>query len=164
MTKKCSFTGHRLIKKEHASGLEALLMRSIEYAYSEGCRDFFSGGAVGFDTLAARCVVKFRISHPDARLVLLLPCMNQDEKWNAAQRDSYEFLLSNADEVEYVSEEYNESCMRERNFLLASRADILVAYVGHSRSGASQTVRMADSMGKTIYNLYPALEKSEVKS
>jgi len=162
--KGCAFSGHRFIPHSHLLRLRALVARAVRYAYSEGYRDFYNGGAMGFDLLAAEVVLEMKRDLPDIRLCMLLPCMNQDEKWNAAQRDSYEFLLSNADEVEYVSEEYNESCMRERNFLLASRADILVAYVGHSRSGASQTVRMADSMGKTIYNLYPALEKSEVKS
>lgn len=159
MAKVCSFTGHRLIKKEHFSRLCALIDRAIDYAYSEGCRTFISGGAVGFDTLAARSVIRFRLSHPDARLVLLLPCINQDEKWSDAQRDAYEHILSSANEVEYVFDEYTDSCMKERNFRLADRADILIAYVGHNRSGSAQTARMADNMGKTVYNLYKALEE-----
>jgi uncharacterized phage-like protein YoqJ len=158
LEKGCSFTGHRQIKSEHSKRLGALVEKAIEYAYGEGCRLFYSGGAIGFDTVAARAVVKFRITHPDVRLVMLLPCLNQDAKWSAEQKDAYSFILSAADEVEYVSEEYTDSCMRERNFLLASRADIVFAYVGHPRSGSAQTARMADSMGKTVYNLYKALE------
>ena len=50
--------------------------------------------------------------------------------------------------------------MRERNFALANAADILIAYVGRGVSGAAQTVRFADNLGKTIYNLYPTLEKT----
>lgn len=158
MIGSCSFTGHRIIKKEHENRIVPLIERSIEYAYSEGCRVFFSGGAVGFDTLAARSVLKFRLFHPDVKLVLILPCINQDEKWNREQKDSYEYLLGAADEVEYVSDAYTDGCMRERNFKLAHRADIMIAYVGHTRSGSAQTARMADSMGKTVYNLYKALE------
>lgn len=159
MEKACSFTGHRQIKKTHTEALFGLIEKAVAYAYSEGCRVFYSGGAVGFDTLAARSVIRFRLRHPDIRLILLLPCVNQDERWTDEQRESYEYILASADEVEYVSEEYTDSCMRERNFLLANRADILVAYVGHSRSGSAQTARMADSMGKTVYNLYKALEQ-----
>ena len=143
--------------------LPALIDRAVEYAYGVGCRVFYSGGAVGFDTLAARSVIRFRLNHPDVKLVLLLPCVNQDEGWSFRQKQSYEFMLSSANEIEYVSEEYTDSCMRERNFLLANRADILIAYVGHSRSGSAQTVRMADSMGKTVYNLYKALESEMQK-
>ena len=158
MIKITSFTGHRLIKKEHLQRLSPLVDRAIEYAYSEGCREFLCGGAVGFDTIAARCVIRFKMYHPDVRLKLILPCKNQDEKWSDRQRSAYEHLLSSADEVEFVADEYTDGCMRERNFILANRADVLVAYVGHNRSGSAQTVRMADSMGKTVYNLYKALE------
>jgi len=139
MNKACSFTGHRQIKKEHSEDILALIDKAVAFAYGEGCRVFFSGGAVGFDTLAARSVIRFRLSHPDVRLVLLLPCINQDERWSKGQKESYEYIVASADEVEYVSEEYTDSCMRERNFLLANRADILVAYVGYNRSGSAQT-------------------------
>lgn len=155
----CAFTGHRKIKQEHRKSIVGLLKRAVEYAYSRGCRVFYSGGAIGFDTLAAREVLRFRIDHPDVTLVLLLPCINQDEKWNAAERDSYEYILSAANEVKYISEEYSEGCMKQRNFALASSADILIAYLDRASSGSGQTVRMAGKMGKEVYNLYPSLEK-----
>lgn len=160
MKKNCAFTGHRQIKNEHKKKIIPLLVRAIEYAYSEGCRDFYAGGALGFDTLAAREVIRFRITHPDVRLILLLPCINQTERWSPAQVGFYDYVLSSADEVKYISEAYTDSCMRERNFALANAADIMIAYVGRGASGAAQTARFADNLGKTVYNLYPALENS----
>ncbi len=154
----CSFTGHRLIKSEHLNKLPELLSRAIAFAYGEGCRNFYCGGAIGFDTFAAREVLRFRISHPDVRLVLILPCLSQAEKWSAAQKAAYEYILSAADETVYVSEEYTDSCMRDRNMRLVEAADILVAYVSNRRSGSAQTARMAAQAGKKVYNLYPALE------
>jgi hypothetical protein len=47
--------------------------------------------------------------------------------------------------------------MRERNRYLAEEADLLIAYLSHSASGAGQTVRMAKSRGVQVYNLYSAL-------
>ncbi len=155
----CSFTGHRTIKEAHRARLPSLLARAVEYAYNEGCRSYFCGGAIGFDTYAAREVLRFRLSHPDARLILLLPCISQADGWEKRNRDVYDYILSEADETVYISDEYTPSCMRERNFLLAEHADILISYVSNGRSGSAQTVRMADKMGKRIYNLYPALEK-----
>ena len=154
----CSFTGHRQIKNEHISAISALVDQGIEYAYSMGCRTFYSGGAIGFDTVAARAVIRFRISHPDVRLVLCLPCVNQDELWSGSQRDDYGYLLRSADEVIYVSETYTHTCMRERNEMLAERSDLVIAYVGRARSGSSQTAKMAERLGKTVYNIYPTLE------
>ena len=110
--RSCSFTGHRDIKEAHSARLPELILRSIEYAYGLGCREFYAGGAVGFDTLAAKEVIRFRMSHPEVRLVLLLPCRNQDEKWTEMEKAVYEFTLSSADEIAYISEEYTPDCMR----------------------------------------------------
>lgn len=156
--KACAFTGHRRIESRHVQKLPELVLRAVQYAYDNGCRKFITGGAIGFDTLAAREIIKFRISHPDVSLVLALPCTNQDEHWSPSQRDAYSYTLSVADEVIYISDEYTETCMKERNLYLAEKSDILIAYVSRSASGAGQTVRMANRLGREIYNLYAALE------
>ena len=154
----CSFTGHRQIAYEKRAAVTALIARAVEYAYAEGCRTFMCGGALGFDTLAAREIIRFRMSHNDVRLILALPCPEQDAKWSDSQKNAYNYTVAEADEVIYVSESYTKNCMAERNRLLAESADILIAYVGRSTSGAAQTVRMADKLGKRIYNLYRAAE------
>jgi uncharacterized phage-like protein YoqJ len=159
--KACSFTGHRQIKREHEKELPNLVARAVKYAYEEGCRRFIAGGALGFDTLVAREVIKFRMHHPDVSLVLYLPCIAQDTKWKPQQKRLYEYLLSEADEVVYVSEEYTDGCMKERNRRIAEDADMLIAYVARTNSGAAQTVRMARELGREIYNLYPALERDK---
>ncbi len=160
MRKSCAFTGHRQIKNSHKNRIGELLSRAVAFAYSEGCRDFYAGGAIGFDTLAAREVIRFRISHPDVRLIMLLPCINQGAHWSSSQIGSYEYILSEADELKYISNEYTSTCMRERNAALADAADIMIAYVGRRGSGSSQTAGMAERMGKQVYNLYPSLENS----
>ena len=156
----CSFTGHRKIEPHHEGKIDTLVMRAIEYAYGRGCRAFYTGGAVGFDTVAAKQVILFRMSHPDVRLTVLVPCREQSERWSDRQKQMYDYCLSSADFVEYVSEAYTDDCMKKRNQRLVDAADTVIAYASHSRSGAGQTVRMAQRAGKTVYNLYPTLEKS----
>ena len=155
----CSFTGHRSIAAEIRAELINLLSRAVEYAYNEGCRDFICGGALGFDTLAAREVIRFRMRHNDVRLILALPCIEQDLKWSEAQKSAYGFTLAAADEVIYTSDFYTKTCMAERNRFLAEKCDILIAYVLRMQSGAGQTLRMAEKLGKRTYNLYPTLYK-----
>ena len=157
----CAFTGHRSIAAAHRGSVGELVFRAIEFAYGEGCRTFLSGGAIGFDTLAAREVVRFRLSHPDVRLVLILPCTDQDERWSQRDKDSYGYLIGAADEVTYLADSYTADCMKKRNFALASAADIVIAYVGRSASGSGQTVRMAERLGKRVYNLYPTLARGD---
>ena len=155
----CSFTGHRTIEDRHKPHLAGLVLRGIGYAYERGCRDFYFGGALGFDTVAAKELIRFRMSHPDARLRLILPCRNQAERWSLRDVEAYEYILSSADTVEYVSDLYTDGCMAIRNRRLAEVADMVIAYLGHERSGAGQTVRLAKSLGREVYNLYTALDK-----
>lgn len=152
--KNCSFTGHRQINESHIKPLEELLIKAIEYVYSEGCRNFFCGGALGFDTMAAKAIIALRIKHSDMRLCIVVPCKNQHDSWSPAERDMYEYVLSAADEVVYTSDEYKPGCMRVRNQWLADACDVLIAFVGRDKSGSAQTVRMAQQKGKTVYNLY----------
>ena len=159
--KICSFTGHRQIEKNHEMNISALILRSIEYAYDNGCRIFMAGGAIGFDTLAAREVIRFRMTHRDVKLRLALPCKEQDKSWSHEQRERYFHTLAEADEIVYLSDEYTKDCMKRRNDYLATSADILIAYVNRSRSGAAQTVRMAERLSKKVYNLYPALDNTK---
>lgn len=155
----CSFTGHRQIKKEHLGHLPDFIFRAIEYAYAKGCRRFMTGGAIGFDTFAAREIIKFRMIHPDAALVLVLPCEDQSDHWSSRHRDTYDYTLSQADEVIYMEQAYTPQCMKKRNRYIADRADILISYISKEYSGAAQTVRMASGTCNEIYNLYPAIEK-----
>ena len=141
-----------------------MLARAIGYVYSEGCRDFYCGGALGFDTLAAKEIIIFKLSHPDCRLHLLIPCKNQTEKWGASDARMYDYILSNADTAEFISDEYTDKCMRERNKRLVDLADTIVAYMCRPYSGAGQTVRMAKAQGKTVYNLYPTLDGDAQKN
>ena len=157
----CAFTGHRHINQKHESSLSDTVLRGIAYAYSKGCRKFLVGGAIGFDTVAAREVIRFKISHGDVALVLVLPCINQSERWSHSQKEMYNYTLSRADEIIYISDEYTPTCMKERNRYLAEHSDILLSYVSRQNSGAAQTVRMARGKCKEIYNLYQALEKEQ---
>ena len=151
----CAFTGHRKIEPEHREKIGLALQNAIAHAYDLGCRRFVAGGALGFDTEAAREVIRFRMSHPDVSLVLFLPCIEQDATWSVRQQSLYNYTLNCANEVKYISEGYDPDCMRRRNYAMAEECDIMIAYVSNPRSGSAQTVRRARELGREIYNLYP---------
>jgi uncharacterized phage-like protein YoqJ len=155
--KACSFTGHRIIPKDKETALSDLLDRAIDYAYGEGCRTFYCGGALGFDTMAAKAIIKKRMLKTDMRLIIVIPCADQDAKWNSGEKNMYNYVISSADEVIYTSLSYTKDCMKRRNERLAEMCDILIAFCGNARSGSAQTVRIAKSLGKTVYNLYPKI-------
>ncbi len=71
-------------------------------------------------------------------------------------QEQYHCLLKQADDVVYVSKEYNLKCMLERNRYLVDHASILVAvYDGSRRSGTGATVRYAQQLGREIYIINP---------
>ncbi len=154
----CSFTGHRLIESRHLPMLEEELKDAIHRAYEKGCRKFYAGGALGFDSMAALAVLSHRMFYPDTELHLVIPCRNQTERWHKADIDRYEYIMSRADTVEFLSDQYYDGCMRVRNQRLADLGDALIAYVGRDHSGSAQTLKMAQKAGKVILNLYKYLD------
>lgn len=156
----CCFTGHRTVavcRREHT--VQAVL-DAIAALRKRGYTRFITGGALGFDTLAAMCVLKMAETDPEIRLILAVPCLNQTEKWSGMP-DSlnhlrlYKEIMGRADEVIYVSEHtYFDGCMKLRNQYMIDRSSVCIAYWNGSRGGTSQTVRMAQKAGLTILNVY----------
>lgn len=72
-----SFTGHRHLS-EHTDFLVLKLKNEIIRAYRTGKRFFKTGGAVGFDTLAAEVVLQLREHLPELALMVIVPFEGQD--------------------------------------------------------------------------------------
>ncbi len=153
----CCFTGHRHLPKQHLNELAERLNRAIRIAYRRGVREFRTGGALGFDTLAALCVLDLRDEFSDVRLCLHLPCKDQTDRWSERDRRIYAEILAHADEIKYVSERYSRGCMHERNRSLVDGSDVCIALCLDSTGGSAYTVDYAKSKGVPVLNLAIAL-------
>ena len=152
--KTASFSGHRNISTEDLNALPQRLDRIIAALINLDIVFFESGCALGFDTLAAQAVLRARKMNREIKLIAVLPCINQSEKWPEADKKVYQQLLSAADNVVYVSNLfYDKDCMKQRNLYLATNSSICVAYMKRKRSGTAQTVRMAKKQGALVLNL-----------
>lgn len=156
MTKKaCAFTGHRTIPKVRYLLLKKTLINELRSLIEEGFNEFIAGGALGFDTLAETTVLNLKKEYPDITLRLILPCKNQDSLWKEKDRELYREILEYADSVEYVTEEYTDGCMQERNRRMVDNASAVVAfYDGRHRSGTAMTVNYAVKKGVWVINLF----------
>ena len=73
MIKSVCFTGHRNLRNDSRI-ISDFLYNILDRLISEkGITDYYSGGAVGFDTIAAFCVIKLKEKYPQVRLHLVLP-------------------------------------------------------------------------------------------
>ena len=163
MKKTVCFTGHRVLS-ESAKQLFSRLYTVLEKLVTEqGITDFYAGGAVGFDTIAAKCVLRLRDTlkeGAEVRLHLVLPCCNEDQtkNWTAEQKYEFRCILQRADSVEYTAQKHDPQCMGRRNAKLVEYAThyCVCYYDINHRSGTAQTVSLARQKGLQIINLFPA--------
>ncbi len=149
----CCFTGHRTIPAFQLAEVEACTAKAITSLADLGYTTFLSGGAVGFDLLAAGIVLRLKNKYPHLRLVMVLPCKDQSAKWNYVQKQQYESILSRADEVICLSENYFSGCMHIRNRFLVNHSSICIAYLTRSSGGTAYTVRYAEECDLGVVNI-----------
>lgn len=151
----CFFTGHRYIAKNRLPAVTDKIRSEAERLINdEGVVDFIAGGALGFDTLAARVIIKLKEKYDYIQLHLYLPCFNQMDNWHA--RDQYEgrLIMSFSDSKTYITEgKYVTGCMQLRNKKMADDAEFCIAYMTNPRSGTGYTVSYAKEKGNTVINI-----------
>lgn len=149
----CCFTGHRIINKKFLDSLPKQLETQIRLLIADGITDFISGGALGFDTLAAEAVLRLREEFPRIRLILALPCKDQTRAWSPADKARYEAICQSADDIHYTAERYSSTCMMRRNRFMVDNSSACVFYLTHQRSGTRQTVSYAIEQDLRLYNI-----------
>lgn len=152
MGKICIFTGHRDLPTDHEA-LRAALRRHITALYADGYTDFLSGGAMGFDLLAAEAVLELRPVLPEMRLLMILPCEGQDRAYPPGDKLRYRAALDQADLVRYTAHTYYKGCMLARDRVLAEAADFCLCWLTRSTGGTAYTVRQCALRDVPICNL-----------
>ena len=148
--KKCCFSGHRNIAEKELPKIKLELDLTLRKLIEEGVRVFICGGARGFDLIAAENVVFLKNTFPFIKLELILPCKAHEKFWSEKEKEEFYKISSLADSVKYLYEEYNESCMFERNRALIDSSDILLCYLTEDSGGTAYTVKLAAKKKKRI--------------
>ena len=151
--KTCCFTGHRILSEVAREELAAILDRRLAALAGIGFTEFRTGGALGFDTLAAERVLVLCETHPACRLHLILPCRDQDKNWNARERAVFASIKERAHSVRYLRDTYSPDCMHARNRALVDGADLCLAYLKASCGGTLYTCTYALKQGVRLINL-----------
>lgn len=152
----CFFTGHRFVKNgEYREKLYKLVYENIEKLIEyNGVDTFICGGAMGFDTLAARAVINLKNKYPYIRLKVYIPCYDHYKKWKDSDKFMWKFIMTFADSSQYITEGlYEKGCMQKRNMKMADDAHYCIAYYKRESSGTGVTIRYAAEKGCSINNL-----------
>lgn len=153
--KTCFFTGHRKIADNKIEDIKKKLTDNIETLITnQDIENFISGGALGFDTMAAEAVIELKSKYPHIKLIIYVPCYGQSSKWTSLQKYRYRTILSKADKIVYITEEgYTENCMRLRNIRMVKDSFFCIAFCIYSKTGTGQTLRRANAEGMRIINI-----------
>jgi len=146
----CFFTGHREIPKNRYDDIFNQTTALIQLVYREGIKDFVCGGAIGFDTLAAKAVLELR-ELLDIRLHLVLPCADQSVYFSPTQKADYEYIIENCDSCEILFDHYVRGCMHARNRKMVEMSTACIAFCQKTSGGAAFTVKQAISNNLPIY-------------
>lgn len=149
----CCFTGHRDIPQCQREDVENNLVMVLEKMIKEGVIYFGVGGALGFDTLAAQTVIKLREKYPAIKLILVLPCKSQADRWRENDRMIYEEIKRRSDKVVYTSIDYTRDCMFKRNRHLVDCSGVCICYLTERTGGTAYTVNYAKKKSLRIINL-----------
>ena len=149
----CCFTGHRKIPPEQYHHIVERLKVTIIKLIHQGVVYYGAGGALGFDTLAAQAILDLKGHYPQIKLILVLPCKEQADKWNDQDKKLYSEILHNADKIKYTSEHYTNHCMYIRNRHLVDHSNYCICYLTQSTGGTFYTVTYAMEKNLKVINL-----------
>lgn len=151
--KTCCFTGHRNIPSSVIPNLRNEINEAVGALIESGIRFFGAGGAVGFDTIASETILSLKSKYPKIKLILVLPCPEQADKWSTEAKIRYEQIKKSADKIVYTSEHYTPSCMYQRNRHLVDGSSVCISYCTRNTGGTAYTVRYAQKRGLRIISL-----------
>ena len=149
----CCFTGHRSLPQRQLEPIAKRLENAVDTLISQGITNFISGGALGFDSMAASLILRKKAQGAGISLTFMLPCQAEDRFWRRRDQLNYAYLLSQADYIQVISQHYYDGCMKKRNVAMVDNSAYCICALFHGHSGTQQTVDYARSQGLTVISV-----------
>lgn len=126
----------------------------------ESVRRFYVGGALGVDMWAAEEILRLKEQpgYGDIELIVALPFVGHDAKWDQRSKSRMEFILQHCSRKEVIGNENCRESYIKRNCYMVDQANYLVAVYDDERnlrSGTMQCVRYARKKQITVILIHP---------
>ena len=142
----CCFSGHRILPKDFdVQELE----KAVYNAINDGFSIFLTGMALGFDSVCFKVLEKIRKEN-DIKIKACVPCRDQERFFTVKNKREYYEMLSSADEVVILADEYFEGCMQARNEYMVDNSERLICFLRSNHGGTYSTIKYAVSKGLEI--------------
>ncbi len=119
------------------------IQQHLELLYRQGHRHFFVGMCEGFSLLVMEEILTFRQQHTPCYLFLLEPQRQDTSQWTREDRDTYEAMRVQVDQVISVSV-YHDCKPSWVNRRLLNYCGRLVYYPGFPGGNTEHTVKAAE--------------------
>ena len=150
----CCFTGHRKLPQENLTEIKEKTETMIREILADGTYIFYVGGAVGYDTLAAKLLFKLKETEfPHIRVILAYPFEGFTDSWSDHEKDMYHQLLPKYDDVICVSEAASRGAYLKRDRYLVDYSSCCICYCTKRIGGTAYTVRYAKKKGLNVQNV-----------
>ncbi len=158
----CCFTGPRPKKlpmggnefSAEIAALKTILRCAIIDAYNEGFRFFISGMAEGFDLFAAEIVLELKSEFEGMALVAALPYSEAAKRHSVKTAKRMDTVLSKADAVISVSENYVPGCEHKRNRYMVDNSTRIIGYYNGLSGGTAHCWNYAAEKNLELVNIY----------
>ena len=155
----CFFTGHRILPPAKLDAIKTVLHYELIKHIAAGITTFISGGALGFDTIAAQQVLELKKDDARIKLRLYIPYRHFERRWREQDIIAYHRIMGMADAVQFISDTYTPACIRQRNEALVQDAECGIAFQLTGKSGTGQTTAFARMYGREVVNIADIIYK-----
>lgn len=175
MGKKCSFTGHRcdllygynIEIKEYKILAKIIANICKKLIIEEGVDEFYTGGALGFDTVAFWAIEYLKKEFPHIKNILCIPYDGHHKKWiSKIDLDRLCRMKKLADDVVYVDKEEgyltingsSNDKLQKRNEYLVDKGEFLIScWNGVESRGTYKCISYAKKKNRKIININPKI-------
>ncbi len=155
-----AFTGYRTAKMLRAANyvsislIEDKCYETVKMLYNNDYDTFLSGAAEGFDLIAAKAVIRLRDEGADVRLIMVVPFIGQEARYDAENKELYRSICNAADGVVTLFEKFEHDYQfLRRNDCLIEHSACLICFYDGQRGGTMYTVNKAEKVGMPIFNI-----------
>jgi uncharacterized phage-like protein YoqJ len=127
--------------------LSRMLEEEIQRAVDQGFLTFISGMAKGVDIVAAELVLRMRKRDPRLKLICALPHQGFGLHWGDGWTERFQCVLSSADLIRYVSQDFSYSSYQRRNEWMVDHSALVIAVFNGERGGTKNTIEYAAKQG-----------------
>lgn len=150
----CCFTGHRVIPEKDLPGILERTEQAVRRLIEQGVVFFGVGGAIGYDTEAAKLLFRLRATdYPQIKVILVYPFEGITNRWSDEQRAEYARLLPKYDKAVCVAQRASREAYLARDRHLINGSAYCIAYCTRDSGGTAYTLRYAQQEGLKIFNV-----------